>query len=89
MEDDVFLCGQGRYRINDKFLHGGQLPRECVADLLQRDRIGNGYSERLRTVGLGTLLHRKHDLPFQEIQANRNKLTFYVTDKLAEMWNRG
>ena len=49
----------------------------------------NGYSGQLSTVGLGTRLRRTlvPPLHWQDIQANRNRLTFCITDKLAEMWD--
>jgi hypothetical protein len=72
---------------NDKFLHSGQRPREPIANLLQRDGIGNRNDKRLCMNGFGMRLRSKSEPGIREIHANQAKVVVCVTDKSTELRN--
>src|ERR1700761_8435826 len=81
LDDGASSTGNINIPPNDKFLHSGQRLRETVAELLQPDLSGNGYSKRLSLDGFGTRLRGKLKLGVREIQANQAKMIVCVTDK--------
>jgi len=75
---------------DDELLNGGQRPGERLAQQLQQTKPwpSNDYFERLVISGLGSRSRAKPELIIPKTQVNRSKLTFCITDKLAEMRNR-
>jgi len=74
--------------LNDEFFDSGQQHSEHIAHLLQRDITLERYSKSLGFGEFGKWHLRKIEFPMREIYANRVESTFYVTDELAEMWDR-